>query len=398
MTVDPLRIGFVPLLDCAILAVAREKGFAARHGLALELVREASWAAIRDKVAYGQLDGAHMLAGLPIAATLGIGPPEVGMIAPMALGQGGNAVTVSRALYTRLCAADPEAMAGPRLGTVRALAAVIAADRAAGRPPPAFASVFPFSSHNYELRYWLAAGGIDPDRDVNLGVVAPPRMVDALASGHIDGYCVGEPWNMIARNRDLGAVVVTKADIWPAAPEKVLGLRADWADRHPERLGALIRALVDAARWADVPENRVELAALLSQPMYVGAAPALLRAALCGEAALRPDTPAAPLPHRPVFYAGAATFPWVSQAMWLITQMQRWGQLPASVPVAQAAARVYRPDLYRTALAGTDIPVPAADLKVEGAAYTAYEVATTTGGTLAMPADRIMDGAVFDPA
>jgi len=398
MTASVIRLGFVPLLDCAILVAAREKGFAEAEGLDLVLSRETSWAAIRDKVAFGRLEGAHMLAGLPIAATLGVAGPAAAMIAPMALGQGGNAITVSRALFRRMIEAAPEAMAGRAGLSARALAAALAGERSPARRPPAFASVFPFSTHNYELRYWLTIGGLAPDRDVDLGVIAPPRMVDALRSGHIDGFCVGEPWNLIAVRQELGAVVASKADLWPAAPEKVLGLRADWAEANGDLLARLIRAFARAAAWADRQENRAELAAMLAAPSHIGVSEDLLVTALAGEAVLRPDSPAGPLPHRPIFFANAATFPWLSQAAWLIDQMTRWNQLAAVADPIATAARIYRPDLYRAALAGTGLPVPAADAKSEGAHDAAFTVAATEGPPIDMAPDRMADGSVFDPS
>ncbi len=398
MTATTLRIGFIPLLDCAVLVAAREKGFAARHGLELELVREAAWAAIRDKVAYGVLDAAQMLAGIPIAASLGIGRMDTPMIAPMALGLGGNAITVTTELYTAMCAADPEAMAGPRGHSAQALARVLAAERERGAPRRRLATVFPVSSHAYEIRFWLAAAGIDPDRDIAIEVVPPPRMAEAIRAGHIDGYCVGEPWSAVASAAGLGAIVATKADIWPLAPEKVLGMRTEWAERHPEVVTALVRALAEAAAWADDEANRPELAARLAAPAYVGVAEPLLRQALCGGLALRPGQPPLPLPHRPIFFRSAATFPWRSQALWLLTQMLRWGQIPEDCDLDAITARVYRPDLYRAALAGTRLPVPARDSKVEGAHDATYTVPTMDGAAIAMLPDRLLDGRPFDPS
>lgn len=333
---DTLRIGYVPLIDCAILVVAHEKGFAERHGLRLDLVRESSWAAARDKLAYGLLDGAHMLAGVPIASTLGLGGPPVAMVAPMALGLGGNAITVSTRLYQRMVEADPDAMAKT---PVRALKKVIEASR----EKLSFATVFPFSTHNYELRTWLAGGGIDPDSDVNLGVVAPPRMANHLEAGWIDGYCVGEPWNLRAVHRGTGVIVATKADIWPDSPEKVLALRAGWAEDNAATVAVLIRALVDAARWADVPENREELCAILARADYVGGAAAVLRMALM---------PSSGGLERHVFFRNDATVPWPAQALWLMEQMVRWGQMtaPPSDPDV-TGARIFRADLYHAATA-----------------------------------------------
>jgi nitrate/nitrite transport system substrate-binding protein len=203
-----LRIGFLPLSDCAVLAVALEKGFFRRHGVEVTLSREASWANIRDKVAVGALDGAQMLAGMPLAAAVGIDPIGRPLVTALSLGLNGNAITLSNALWARLVAADPHGTR-ERPMTAVALRQVIDDDRAHGRPLLCFAMVSPFSSHNYELRYWLAAAGIVPDRDVRLTVVPPPPMVDAMAQGSIDGFCVGEPWSSLAVQRGLGRLVVS---------------------------------------------------------------------------------------------------------------------------------------------------------------------------------------------
>lgn len=390
-----LKIGFIPLVDCAALVVAEEMGFAARHGLRLRLSREPSWAAIRDKLAFGLLDGAHMLAGMPLAMSLGLGGDILcPVIAPMMLGQGGNAVTVSAELHAAMTDADPAAMAGPRFGSGRAVAAVVARRKAAGLPPLRFATVFPFSTHNYELRHWLAAGGVDPDEDVAITVIPPPRMVDQLARGLIDGFCVGEPWNQVAVAHGLGRVAVFKPDIWPASPEKVLGLRGTWAAEHQAEGTALIRAVADAARWCDDEANRGPLARLLADPRHVGVEAELLEASLLGQPRQAPGGAGVVLPGYHVFHRGAATYPWLSQAEWLLAQMMRWRQMPP-LPPAEAttlAGRVYRPDLYAAALAGGDHPVPLATRRPEGSHALPYVMATVGGDTLAMPADLLAGG------
>lgn len=392
-----IRIGYVPLIDAAVPIVAAELGFAAREGLRLELEREASWAALRDKLGFGRLDAAHMLAGMPLAAALGIMGARTPLVVPMALGLGGNAIVVSVPLYQRMLEADPEAMRGPRGRSARALRRVIEADRAAGRPPPALACVSPVSSHYYELCYWLADAGIDPRNDVDLGIVAPPRMVEHLRSGWIDGYCVGEPWALRAVQRGIGAVVATKADIWPAAPEKVLGLRAELAADEP-RLLALLRALIAAARWADASENRAELATLLAADRYLGTSPQLLQEMLEGRSALRPGGPPEALPHRHVFFAWQATFPWRSQALWLLTQMQRWGQVPLDTDLQGLVREVWRPDLYRRAAAELGLPLPVADERPVGPPGPASIAAEGSGEALALGPDGFLDGRRFDPA
>lgn len=396
----PVRCGFVPLIDCALPVIAHEQGFAEQQGLALELVREASWAAIRDKVAFGVLDAAHLLAGIPLACAVGAArAPQVGMLALMALGRGGNSITVSSALYRRMVEADPVAMAGPRAQSAQALRKVIDADRAAGRPPLSFATVFPVSSHNFELRYWLASAGIDPDLDLNLGIIAPPRMVESLALGHIDGYCVGEPWGQRAVAKGVGAIIATKSDLFPAAPEKVLGVRTAWAEQQGDVAEKLIRAFVQAAQWADDPDNRETLAALLAREDYLGQSDAAILASLRGEVILRAGEPATVLPGSHVFYHWQATFPWLSHGHWLMAQMQRWGLWSGDLAErARIVSSVYRPDLYRRAVAPLGIPLPVEDMRVEGGHLQPFQSPAEGGGMIDLGPDIFMDGRLFDPA
>lgn len=368
-----LKLGIVPLADCAPLVVAKERGFFAEQGLDVEISREPSWANIRDKVAIGALDGAQMLATMPISMSLGLGAIREPVIAACALDLGGNTITLSAALIARM-AAHP----GP---ANRALKAVIDADKAAGRAPLAFAMVYPFSTHHYEMRYWLAAGGIDPDRDVRLTVVPPPQMVGHLSAGNIAGFCVGEPWGSLAARMELGSVVATSADIFAGRLEKVLGVTRAWADAHPDTLKALIKAVVSAAAWCDA--NRPEVAEIIAQPAYVNVPLDVARQALEGPAA-------------PVFHAHAANFPWRSQAVWYLRQMQRWGHASPLADARRLAEEFYRPDLYRLAALELGLAVPLTDHKTEGehAAPWTLERATTP---IAMGPDLLLDGARFDP-
>ena len=374
-----LVVGFIPLLDCASLVVAAERGFAAQEGLDLRLVRETSWANIRDRVIVGHFDAAHMLAPMTVASSLGIGHLKVPLIAPLSLGLGGNAITVSVPLWEAMVREG--AIAGdftPSQGA--ALKRVIegrrepvpAGDSLAGRSvrrpmgqPLTFGMVYPFSCHNYELRYWLAAAGIDPDRDVRLVVIPPPFLVDALRTGQIDGFCVGEPWNSVAVDAGVGAIVLPTTALWPLSPEKVLGCRAEWAQRYPEQLASLLRAVYRAGQWAENPENHTSVAQLLAEPRYVGISAGLLHRALAGRLPLYPG--ADPIKLRD-FYVPAsqhAAFPWVSHALWIYDQMIRWRQVELSTEHVGVVRSTYRPDLYRSALAHLDSDIPRTDLKVE---------------------------------
>ncbi|HTI66264.1 MAG TPA: CmpA/NrtA family ABC transporter substrate-binding protein [Caulobacteraceae bacterium] len=343
-----MKLGFIPLNDCAPLAVAEAKGFFAAEGLEVTLSREASWATVRDKVAVGALNGAHMLAPMILAASLGVGGEPTRLVTPMALNLNGSAITVSKALAQALRRLDPDGVAAR---TARPLARLIAARRELGSAPLTFAVVFAYSMHSYELRYWLAESGVDPDADVRLVVVPPPRMADQLRAGLIDGFCVGGPWGALASADGAGETLAYAADIWNDSPDKALGVNAAWAEANPEVLQALLRGLLRAADWCDRQGNRAELAAILATEAYVGA-PADLVARSLEETEI-------------VFHRRDASFPWVSHAAWFLSQMRRWGQLDPAVDIAAAAARVYRPDLFRTAAAAVGMDAPDRDGKLE---------------------------------
>lgn len=376
-----LALGFIPLTDCAPLAAAVEKGFFAREGLAVRLAREPSWANIRDKVAVGALDGAHMLGAMPVAATLGIDSIAKPMFVPASFNLSGDAITLSNAVADRLGGMAPGSAVDPAR-----LKALIEADRAAGRPKLVLASVYAFSSHNYLLRYWLAAGGIDPERDVRFVTVPPPQMVTQLAAGRIDGYCVGEPWNARALALGIGVTAARSKDVWNHHPEKVLGVTQAWAAAHPNTCRALIRALIAACAWLD--GNRAEAAHILSRHEYVGADEVTIAASLVGTA----ESPA-----NHVFFAGAASFPWRSHALWYATQMVRWGQARDLAAAARAAEGAYAPEIYRAAAADLGIAAPTIDRKLEGAHVEPWTLTDATA-PIAMGADQFLDRRVFDPA
>jgi NitT/TauT family transport system ATP-binding protein len=386
--------GFMPLLDSSILVAAKEKGFAEAEGIDLVLARETSWANIRDRMAVGHFQVAHVLAPMPIASNLGLTPLAAPTIAPMALGLGGNAVTVSNALWTLML--DHGATPDFNPATTGAALRQVTADRAASsKPPLRFAVVHPFSGHNYELRYWLAACGIDPDRDVEIVIVPPPLMADALASGAIDGYCVGEPWSTAAALQGYGRIATVKAAIWRSSPEKVLSAGAKWASDNPEVLAALLRALCRSAQWCAEPGNRLELAQILSDKAYLARPAEWMLHGLSGDL----DAGGGDIRRADDFFvpfAKAATFPWKSHALWFYSQMVRWGQVQHSAENANIARETYRPDLYRSALKPLGIALPAANAKVEGALLSPTPVGSA-GASLTLGPDGFFDGALFDP-
>lgn len=345
-----LRAGFIPLMDASILIVAAELGFAEQEGLRLELVRDVTWANVRDRLAFRQFDIAHMLSPMPVASMLGLGSNPSPTIAPFSLGRGGNAITLSVRIFERMKALTGLADDADALATARALAALLADMRARGEPVPTLGMTYPFSSHNYEFRYWLAAGGIDPDRDVKLVVVPPPLTSDALAAGAIDGFCVGAPWNMIASEKGAGRIVAAKQDIWPLAPEKVLGMRPDWADANADSVARLIIALDRAARWCDDAAHHNELADILSAPEYIAAPTSIIRRVLSGEFSLDARGAKRVVPDYFLFHRGAANYPRPDQASWIYSQMIRWGQAEFSTDSLARAKSAFRPDLYRAAL------------------------------------------------
>lgn len=392
MTADcRITVGFLPLLDSALLVAAREKGFAEVEGVDLVLMRENSWASVRDRLAVGHFAAAHMLAPMPIAFNLGLAPLAMPTIAPMALGLGGNAVTVSAPAWAAMLEAGASADLDPTANGA-ALRQVIAS-RAAERLR--LAVVHPHSGHNYELRYWLAASGINPERDVDIVIVPPPLMPDALAAGQIDGYCVGEPWNSASVFRGTGRLVTTKSKIWRSSPEKVLGVSAEWADANPEALGRLLRALYRAAQWCGDAANHAELAAILARPGYVGCDAEWLMPALSGQL-LGADGGVIAIDDFFVPLARAATFPWRSHALWFYSQMVRWGQIEASDANERIARETYRPDLYRAALGPLGVALPGANAKVEGS-LTAPTPVGSAGASLVLGPDGFFDGKVFDP-
>jgi nitrate/nitrite transport system substrate-binding protein len=342
-----LTVGFIPIIDCAAIVMAEELGAYERHGLEVEIRREVSWANVRDKLALGVLDASHILAPLPLAQTLGIDSVSVPMINAMTLELNGNAVTLSAGLWREIEDAAPE-IAARRPLDARALAAVVTKRRVRNAPPIVLASVFPYSVQNYMLRLWLSSGGLDPDRDVRLTVVPPPHTVAHLSGGVIDGYCVGEPWNQQSESLGIGRIALTGPDIWRGMPEKVLGTTEAWADRHPETLKALIKALIEASLWLDDPANRPEAARILSSPRHLNM-PAEVMARTLEQ------------PGFHVFQKDAANFPWRSHADWFLKQMVRWNQAPADIDITAVADRVYRTDFYRTAAAEMSVECPPVD-------------------------------------
>ncbi len=328
-----LEIGFVPLTDCAPLVVAKEKGFFAAHGLTqVNLVREPSWKSIAQGIAEERLDAAQMVAGMPLAMTVGAGnKPSIPVITALVLSRNGNAITLAKHF----------AQKGVR--TLQDLKVVLES-----RPDQVhnLAMVHPSSMHNLLLRYWLASGEIDPDQDVSLLVIPPPQMVFNLKAGKIDGYCVGEPWNSHAVYEDLGYVIATDLDIWPGHPEKVLGVREDWVRQYPETHIALVKALLEACEYCDDLRNREEILGLLCRPEYVGSLPEYTRPGFIDPYNRGNGQTPETLMRFNQFYVDQSNCPGQADALWILTQLARWGYIPFPKNWSEIIERVRRPDLF----------------------------------------------------
>jgi len=387
---EVLRVGFIPLLDAAPLIVAREFDFAREEGIALELLRETSWATLRDRLAVAHLDAAHILAPLAIADSLGLTPLPVGLVVPMSLGTAGNTITVSRAVLAGLLRHGADDTLDPERGA-RAFAALVAERRAAGLEPLSLAIVHAYSAHHYQLAYWLGWAGVRPGVDVELVVIPPSLTTAALQSSRIDGFCVGEPWGSLAASIGVGHIVTTSSHIWKRSPDKVLGVRRAFAAQAPGRTAALLRAVHRAACWCERPENQSELASLLSREDLIGQPADVIQTALS-----RRSSPGAGAPPSSdgflSFAADDATLPRRDHAAWFFAQMVRWGQAKLTAANVKAVQETYRPDLFEAALASTapqpHRPVADAVALFDGIAFDPDRIAEYVGGFTV----RVRDG------
>ncbi|MGU3540911.1 CmpA/NrtA family ABC transporter substrate-binding protein [Methylobacterium sp. A54F] len=338
-----LQVGYIPLLDAAPLIAAHELGFARAEGLELDLSAEPSWATLRDRLALGHLDAAHMLAPLALASALSLSGPPSDLVVPLALSLNGNALTLSAPLWAEMqVLSETDGDAGEAGTAARAFARVAEARHRSGRPLT-LGTVHPFSTHTYQIRLFAEQGGLDPAA-LRLVVVPPQHSVEALARGLVDGYCAGAPWSAAAVAAGLGRIAALGCDIAPNAPEKVLAV--------PARLGEatlpLVRAVAQAGLWCADPANRSDLAHRLARRGQLGLDAGLLAAALAGEIVLDAEgrTVSAPAHLR---LGAPAQRPAPAQVRWLLAQMRAAGQIPPGEDIAAAAEAVYRPDLYAAA-------------------------------------------------
>ena len=357
---EALKFGFIKLTDCAPLVIAYEKGYFEDEGLNVQLEAQANWKVLLDRVIDGQLDGAHMLAGQPLGAAVGFGT-KADIVTAFSMDMNGNAITVSNAVWAEMKKNLP--MQGGKVEhpiKADALKKVVDAWKKEGKTFK-MGMVFPVSTHNYELRYWLAAGGLNPgyytagdisgtkSADVLLSVTPPPQMPATMEAGTIHGYCVGEPWNQQAVVKGIGVPVITDDEIWKGNPEKVFGVTKAWADKYPNTHIAVVKALIRAGKWLDASmANRIEAVKLLSKSQYVGADAAVIGNSMTGTFEYEKGDKR-PAPDFNIFFRNYATYPFYSDAIWYLTQMRRWGQIGEAKPDSwyiDTAKKVYRPDIY----------------------------------------------------
>ncbi|MCC8539517.1 CmpA/NrtA family ABC transporter substrate-binding protein [Xanthomonas axonopodis pv. poinsettiicola] len=336
-----LRVAYMPLIDCAPLVAAQRLGLDHAHGLHLELQRQASWAGVRDRLLAGEVDAAHALASLVYAIDLGIAGPQCAMALLMTLNHNGQAITLAPTLAQALAdgQALPQALAG--LGR-RAV----------------FAQTFPTGTHALWLYYWLAAGGVDPMRDVDVLSIPPPQMPDALGSGLVDGYCSGEPWAAVAQAQGVGARVIRSGELWPGHPEKVLACRREFAALQPDLTQQLTACVLEACRWLDAgPDHRAQCAQWLAEPQHIGVSAAHLAACLDADA----DAPSIDATSLAFHRDGAVNMPWLSDGEWFLSQFQRWGWHAIHDEDIARLRDIHRLDNYRRAAARVGVAVPDSD-------------------------------------
>ncbi|MCG7961537.1 MAG: ABC transporter substrate-binding protein, partial [Candidatus Thiodiazotropha taylori] len=339
---EDLKFGFIKLTDMAPLAIAYEKGYFEDEGLYVTLEAQANWKVLLDGVIDGQLDGAHMLAGQPLAATIGFGT-KAHIVTPFSMDLNGNGITVSNTVWEQMKPHVPKQADGKPVHPIKAdaLKPVVDQYKKDGKPFK-MGMVFPVSTHNYELRYWLAAGGINPGyyaphkgditgqlkADALLSVTPPPQMPATLEAGTIYGYCVGEPWNQQAVFKGIGVPVITDYEIWKDNPEKVFGMTKEFTEKYPNTTIRVVKALIRAGKWLDENDNanRPEAVKILSQPNYVGADYEVIANSMTGTFEYEKGDKRS-VPDFNVFFRYNATYPYYSDAVWYLTQMRRWGQI-----------------------------------------------------------------------
>jgi nitrate/nitrite transport system substrate-binding protein len=345
---EEVRIGFIPLTDCASVVMASVLGFDRKYGIRILPTREASWAGVRDKLVGGELDAAHVLYGLVYGVELGIGGPKKDMAVLMTLNNNGQGITLSRQLQEE----------GVTDGA--GLAALVAA----GGKKYTFAQTFPTGTHALWLYYWLASFGIDPLRDVKGIVVPPPQMVANMRLGNMDGCCVGEPWNQRAIIDKVGFTAATSQEVWPDHPEKVLGTTAEFVQKYPNTARAMIMAVLEASRWIDASDaNRIKAAETIAGEDYVNTDVEVIRARMLGQYEDGLGGRWMDGERMRFHNGGAVNFPYLSDGMWFMTQHKRWGMLKEHPDYLAVARKVNRIDLYTEAATQLKVRLPTSEMR-----------------------------------
>lgn len=393
-----LKLGFIKLTDMAPLAIAKELGYFEEEGLYVSIEAQSNWKNVLDRVIDGELDGSHMLAGQPIAAGAGFGR-QAHLVTPFSMDLNGNGITVSNAIWDAMKPYVPTGDDGKPLHPIKADAMKPVVDSYRGQGKQFnMGMVFPVSTHNYEIRYWLASAGIHPgiytednvqgqvDAEVLLSVTPPPQMPATMESGTIFGYCVGEPWNQQAVFKGIGVPIVTNYEIWKNNPEKVFVMTRQFVERYPNTSKALTKALIRAGKWLDTPGNRPAAVSILSRQEYVGADSVVIANSMTGTFEFEKGDKRT-LPDFNVFFKYHATYPYYSDGIWFLTQMRRWGQILEPKPAdwyESTIKDIYRPDIWMAA---------ASELLEEGH-LDASEIPETDG--FKPPTSDFIDGKTFD--
>jgi nitrate/nitrite transport system substrate-binding protein len=347
-----MRFGIIALTDCASIVMAHELGLFKKYGINSTVSKEASWAVIRDRLSLGENHGTHMLIGMPYASTMGLfGAPVKPMVIPMHINHNGQAITLQKKFVGKVkSAADMKPFV----------------DEAKAKGEPlTFAMTFPPGTHAMWMRYWLASGGIHPDKDVALITVPPPQMVQNMKIDKMDGFCVGEPWNARAINDGIGYTVITSQQLWADHPEKVLAFTEEFAEQHPKAVKASMRAVIEASRYIDTMDNRAHVAEVVSRPQYINCPPEIILGRMQGLY----DYGDGRAPHQDplymTFYDRLTNFPFQSYGIWWLTQFRRWGMVAEAPDYQGLAKRVHRTDLFREVAGELGLPVPDADTRTE---------------------------------
>lgn len=348
-----VRIGIVALTDCASIVMAYELGLFKKYGIDATIAKEASWAVIRDRLTLGENQASHLLLGMAYASTMGLmGAPVQPMIIPMYLNRNGQAITLKKAFLTK------------GIKTPQALKPHVEEAKKAGAPLT-FAMTFPPGTHAMWLRYWLATGGIHPDRDVTLTTIPPPQMVANMKVGKMDGFCVGEPWNARAIADGIGFTAITTQQMWPDHPEKVLGFTAAFAEKNPRTVRAIMRAILEASQYIDRLDNRAHVAEVVSRPQYINVPKEVILGRLLGQYDYGDGRPVEQDPLYMTFFDRQTNFPWQSHGIWWLSQFRRWGMVKEGVDYTGLSRRVHRPDLFREVASEMGVETPQEDMKQE---------------------------------